>query len=127
MAPGKPGGGALCAPPASRNRVKENDTFIVNNLPTCDCSSSTFKDPVHNHIVTGDLRIINNNKLRKLLSKGPNFRENKFINYDRCLTSVETALDTLIENLIAKYNLTEESFQPWKNEITSNFGRFHNL
>ena len=103
--------------------LKENDIFIVNNLPTCDCSSSTFKDPVHNHIVTGDLRIINNNKLRKLLSKGPNFRENKFINYDRCLTSVETALDTLIENLIAKYNLTEESFQAWKNEIISNVRR----
>ena len=29
----------------------------------------------HGHIVTGDLRVIENKKLRNLICKGPNFRE----------------------------------------------------
>ena len=99
--------------------LKENEKFVVNNLPSCDCSSSEFKDPVHNHVVTGDLRIIRNQKLRKLLSKGPNFRENKFINYDRCLNSVVAGIDSFIDNLTGKYNLPAESFHAWKNEIVS--------
>ena len=99
--------------------IKQNNSFIANNLPTCECSTSLFKDPVHNHVVTGDLRIITNPKLRKLISKGPNFRENKFISYDRCLSSVEVAVDSLIENLMGKYNLPGENFDAWRNEIVN--------
>ena len=42
---------------------------------TCACSQSEFKDPAHGHIVSGDLRIVEDVKLRKLLSKGTNYRE----------------------------------------------------
>ena len=37
------------------------------------------------HVVTGDLSIINNRKLRHLNRKGPNFREQNNINWDLCL------------------------------------------
>ena len=100
--------------------IQQANKFVPTYLPTCHCSTSTFKDSVHNHVVTGDLRIITNSKLRKLLSKGPNFRENKFINYERCFTSVVTALDALIENLTGKYNLPADSFHAWHNEIVKN-------
>ena len=36
------------------------------------------------HVITGDLRIITNKKLRELVSKGPNFREQNNINWDLC-------------------------------------------
>ena len=52
-----------------------------NSLFPCTCSESMHTDPHHGHVVTGDLRIIENSKLRKLFSKGPNYRENKTINY----------------------------------------------
>ena len=32
-------------------------------------------DENHDHVLTGDIRIITNSKLRKLVSKHPNFRE----------------------------------------------------
>ena len=38
----------------------------MNNLP-CNCTTSPFTDPNHRHIVTGDIHIVQNNKLRKLL------------------------------------------------------------
>ena len=34
-----------------------------------------FVDANHGHVLTGDLRIITNFKLRKLVSEGPNFRK----------------------------------------------------
>ena len=78
---------------------KEDDKFLVENLPKCECSQSLFKDPVHNHVLTGDLRIIKNSKLRKLLSKGPNYRENKFLNYRKYLSAIESAIDSTIGKL----------------------------
>ena len=47
------------------------ESFLVDSstLP-CKCSKSPFKDKDHGHIITGDLRMIQNNKLRKLFTKG---------------------------------------------------------
>ena len=98
---------------------KEDGKFLVENLPQCECSQSVFKDPVHNHVVTGDLRIIENSKLRKLLSKGPNYRENKFLNYRKCLSAIESAIDSTIEKLVEKYGFEGEHFDDWKNEIVN--------
>ena len=63
-------------PPASTkffnfNKFVNNldlDLFLTNpdSLP-CKCNNSPFADRYHKHIVTGDLRIIKNNALRKLL------------------------------------------------------------
>ena len=52
------------------------EAFIQNkeSLP-CNCEHSVYKDPFYGHIISGDLRIIQNNKLRKLISKGPKYRE----------------------------------------------------
>ena len=62
----------------------DEDVSFVENLLTCDCSASQFCDPHHNHIVSGDLRIIDNSKLRKLFSKGPNYREPTTLKYRKC-------------------------------------------
>ena len=45
-----------------------------NPLP-CTCSGSKFLYAPCGHVVTGDLNIVRNEKLRDLLRKGPNFRE----------------------------------------------------
>ena len=41
------------------------------NTEQFDCADSSFYDPHHKHIITGDLQITKNNKLRELLTKGP--------------------------------------------------------
>ena len=45
----------------------------MNSLP-CNCTSP-FTDTNHGHIVTGDICIVQDNKLRKLLCKGPKYKE----------------------------------------------------
>ena len=44
---------------------------------TCDCGNSRFNDNNHEHVVTGNLEIVENVELRQLLSKGLNYRENE--------------------------------------------------
>ena len=67
--------------------------------------------------MTGDLRIIKNSKFRKLLSKGPKYRENKFINPTKCKNSVEFALIETMKYLTDNYELSENSIIQWKEAI----------
>ena len=97
--------------------MKDGSRYKAENLPICKCNESPFCDPHHKHIVTGDLRIIDNRKLRKLLSKGPNYRENKFINFTKCKNAVEIALIEAIINLKERYKLPENSLVLWKETI----------
>ena len=43
--------------------------------PLCSCSSSTYLYSPAGHVVTGNLNIVENLKLRNILSKGPKYRE----------------------------------------------------
>ena len=95
----------------------DEDVSFVENLPMCDCTNSEFCDPHHKHIVSGDLRIISNTKLRKLFSKGPNYREPKMLNYRKCKQSIESSISSSINHLAAKYSLDVESFLAWKKKI----------
>ena len=97
----------------------DEDVSVVHNLPSCDCSSSPFSDPYHKHIVTGDLRIIENQKLRWLFSKGPNYREAKPFNLKKCKDSVKASLDETILKLAEKYRLDIALFTNWRNHILS--------
>ena len=69
---------------SSLDIVVDDDLSFVRNLPSCECEGSEFCDPHHKHVITGDLRIVSHQKLRKLLTRGPNFREAKTLNYNKC-------------------------------------------
>ena len=69
-----------------RNKISNykgtfNATYVVDeisftlNTDPCECEHFPFIDPHHKHITTGDLRIVGKFKLRKLLIKGPKYRE----------------------------------------------------
>ena len=79
--------------------------FLNNNYP-CDCSSSEYRDPFHEHILTGDLRIIKDNKLKELFSKGPNYRENLTTNFGRCGRSIKENITNFIEKMANKLRNT---------------------
>ena len=52
-------------------------------FPPCNCETSEFKDLHHNHIITGDLKIVKNQRLRDLLSKGCGHREDNVVNWKK--------------------------------------------
>ena len=49
--------------------------------PYCTCASFPFIYNPTGHVITGDLKIINNTSLREVIAKGPKYRESKSINW----------------------------------------------
>ena len=87
-------------------------------ITACDCHESEFVNGHHGHVVTGDLRIIRNGKLRKLISKGPNYREPKTINWKKCRDVILEGVAQCLKNMASSSkNVTETDLLPWKNMI----------
>jgi len=100
------------------NDIDVNDHLTYGtNLPTCDCRNSPFLDIDHGHIVTGDLRIIDNQHLRNLISKGPNYREPRNINWRRCKEVVEIGTDAYINTISRKNNMGYADMVLWRNAV----------
>ena len=100
------------------NDIDINDRVTYGTkLPNCDCQHSPFIDSDHGHIVTGDLRIIENQHLRKIISKGPNYREPRNINWKKCKEAVENGTDSFANTMSAKYDLRYIDIVPWRNKV----------
>ncbi len=68
--------------PIRNNIINYNDTIsnldqteYENWIPTCNCDKSKYCFAPREHVITGDLTIITNEKLRSLVSKGPKYKE----------------------------------------------------
>ena len=68
------------------------DIFDNMNNVSCNCKTSPFTNLNHGHIVTGDTRIVQNNRLRKLQCKGPKYREPVSINFSNCKTEIKISV-----------------------------------
>ena len=100
------------------------ESIILNddgsiNVDNCMCENSPLCDQDHGHIITGDLRIVENSKLRKLLTKGPNFREPKTVNYTKCMNTIKTSLETFISSMANKFGFDESELLAWKDKVLS--------
>ena len=58
-----------------------NVSEYLSNPQTCQCNESKFCYAPHGHVITGDLRVIENAKLRELVAKGPKYREPSRVNW----------------------------------------------
>ena len=94
------------------------DSWDINNQ-TCECDT-TFKeymDQHHKHVITGDLSIIRNKKLRELLRRGPNYRERHSINFQKARREINKGLNDFIEKHSKRKGVCREAFNEWKSRI----------
>ena len=96
--------------------LEEDGPFTMNSS-SCDCENSQFCDPDHKHIITGDFRFVENGKLRKLLTKRPNYREPKTVNFHKALIEIKMAINNCTEKLAEKYTINIRDFQRWKDSV----------
>ena len=91
------------------------DNFLRDDtiLP-CDCDNSAFKDVHHGHIVSGNLDIVTNATLRKLISKGPKYREPNTFSYTKAKNSIVIGIDECINTWSTKRNVPIAEFNEWK-------------
>lgn len=58
---------------------------LISHASDRDCASSHFPYDPAGHVITGDLNIVKNNKLKESLSKGPKFREPQSFSWNQKL------------------------------------------
>ena len=70
-----------------------NVSDYLSNLQTYQCKESKFCYEPHGHVITGDLKVIENGKLRELVAKGPKYGEPNKVNWNAtetiCLESID--------------------------------------
>ena len=78
-----------------RSVVEELDVNRGTEGMCCDCSTSSYCYEPAGHVVTGDLTIIRDAKLRSLVRKGPSYREQNCIDW--------TVNERLCREAVAEY------------------------
>ena len=96
------------------DRFKEDNSIIKCN---CQNYSADFLNPDRKHILTGNLQIIKCNKLRKLLSKGPKYREPTEIKWEDAKGVIEGGVNTFMEGLSETKRISPMTLLNWKNSI----------
>ena len=84
----------------------------IPSINECNCTSSEFCDPHHGHIISADLRLVQNNELRKILSKGPNFRETRDMDFLACEKELVTGIKGLAAHMAEKSKVPVASLTP---------------
>ena len=95
------------------------ESFLKDNsvLP-CHCANSSFSDKHHGHIISGDLRLIRNNKLRKLFSKGPKYRESKALDWNVVENDLIEAVKVCAKKWCEKNKKDEKILGLWVNVVS---------
>ena len=65
----------------------------LSNPQTCQCKESKFCYEPHDQVITGDLRVIENARLRELVAKGPKYREPNRVNWKATETMFLESID----------------------------------
>ena len=110
-------------PNSIRSKILNYKDVYDSNLDpstlSCDCSSSRFVDQTHNHIITGDLDIIDNVSLKNLVMKGLNYRDQVPPSIPKTLVSIKDALNIYISKLSEKVHKPVVMFEEWKLAVMS--------
>lgn len=90
----------------------------------CVCEQeklSEFKNEFYGHIITGNLNIIENPELRKLMLFGSKFRAEKFLSYNKSVDIFVKELNIFIVKIAKIYSWPFEGFMEWKLKVIADF------
>ena len=85
----------------------------------CDCKISEYFYRPAGHVLTGDLRIIEDRVLRKLISKGPSFREQNNLNWQLNLKICAKAVKEYKNKWANKEGVDRHVLGEWEGTVLS--------
>ena len=91
--------------------------YYLSNPQHCQCNTSKFCYEPHGHVITGDLMVIGNVKLRELVAKGPKYREPNKINWKSTKTMVLDSTDFYAEQWFKREQVDLKYLPEWKDRI----------
>ena len=92
-------------------------TNYLSNPQHCQCNTSKFCNEPHGHVITGNLMVIENVKLRELVAKGPKYREPNKINWKSTETVVLDSTDLYAEQWSKRKQVDLKYLSEWKDQI----------
>ena len=99
------------------NNLDVNLFLNDNSILPCDCTSFLFVDKDDNQITTGNLKVIDNNKLRKRFSRGSKYRESRIADYQKAKERIITGIRSCIQSWCNKHCVSTASYFEWKEAV----------
>ena len=72
------------------------------------------------HIVTGNLKIITDSRIRSVISKGPKYRFPAHIDFNKCRETTASALNDYCTRWCKREHLESNALNNWKLKIFKN-------
>ena len=94
-----------------------NVSEYLSNSQTCQCKKSKFCYEPHGHVITGDLRVIENAKLRELVAKGPKYRKPNRVNWKATETMFLESIDLYAKNWSKREQVELKYLSEWKDQL----------
>ena len=94
-----------------------NVSEYLSNPQTCHCKESTFCYEPHGHVITGDLRVIENARLRELVAKGPKYREPNRVNWKATETMFLESIDLYEKDWSKREHMDLKYLSEWKDHL----------
>ena len=94
-----------------------NVSDYLSNPPTCQCKESTFCYASHGHVITGDVKVIENAKLRELIAKGAKCRQPNRVNWKATETMFLESIDLYVKNQSKREQVQLKYLSEWKDQL----------
>ena len=85
----------------------------INDYP-CSCDSSPFKDVTHNHVITGNLEILDDDELKAIFKFGSKYRFIPKFDINKIKDEIKTSINNYILKISFKLNIHIGYFSEWK-------------
>ena len=94
--------------------IEEVKNVLEND---CNCNSSPFNYVPLQHVITGNLQIVDNIELREIMTYGCKYREPVKLPYHEIKQSLVDSVDNFVSSKSKKYSLRESAFGDWKQRM----------
>ena len=101
----------------NRRTVEELDVENGTEGMQCSCSSSEYKYDLCGHVLTGDLSIIRDVKLRNLIRKGPVFREQNNIDWVVNLKNCKASVSKYVKKWARIASVDRQVLRDWEETV----------
>ena len=94
-----------------------NVSDYFSDPQTCQCKESNFCCEPRGHVITGDLRVMENAKLRELVAKGPKYREPNRANCKATETMFLESIDLYANSWSKREQADLKYLFQWKDQL----------
>ena len=101
------------APALSNLNVSE----YLSNPQTCQCKESKFCYEPQGYVITGDLRVIENARLRERVAKGSKYREPSRVNCKATETTFLESINLYAKNWSKREQVELKYLSQWKDQL----------